>query len=78
MAQKNSDEAVEDSQGKATRNVACPTCGGDSVYSPANLARPFCSTRCKNMDLGAWASESFRVPTSVAPDELPFDGPQLQ
>jgi endogenous inhibitor of DNA gyrase (YacG/DUF329 family) len=48
------------------------------VYSPANLARPFCSTRCKNMDLGAWASESFRVPTSVAPDELPFDGPQLQ
>ena len=28
----------------------------------ANPFRPFCSERCKNLDLGAWASESFRVP----------------
>lgn len=45
----------------APRLVSCPGCGGDSVYALSNPFRPFCSDRCKNMDLGAWASESFRV-----------------
>ena len=44
------------------RIVRCPACGGDSVYAPGNPYRPFCSERCKNVDLGAWASEEFRVP----------------
>ena len=44
------------------RIVRCPACGGDSVYAPTNPYRPFCSERCKNLDFGAWASESFRVP----------------
>lgn len=48
-----------------TKLVTCPTCGGDSVYAPSNAFRPFCSDRCKNIDLGAWASEGFRMP---APD----------
>jgi endogenous inhibitor of DNA gyrase (YacG/DUF329 family) len=46
------------------RVVRCPACGGESIYAPTNPYRPFCSERCKNMDLGAWASESFRVPES--------------
>ena len=44
-----------------TRLVRCPGCGGSSVYSEQNLWRPFCSERCRQIDLGAWASESFRV-----------------
>jgi uncharacterized protein len=44
------------------RIVRCPACGGDSIYAPSNPYRPFCSERCKNVDLGAWASEEFRVP----------------
>jgi endogenous inhibitor of DNA gyrase (YacG/DUF329 family) len=44
------------------RTVTCPTCGGKSVYSPENRYRPFCSERCKNVDFGAWATESYRVP----------------
>lgn len=51
------------------RVVRCPACGGESVYAPANPYRPFCSERCKNMDLGAWASESFRVPEKPQRDE---------
>ncbi|MDO5692241.1 MAG: DNA gyrase inhibitor YacG [Pseudomonadota bacterium] len=43
------------------RTVRCPACGGPSVYVPENRYRPFCSERCKLHDLGAWASESFRV-----------------
>ena len=45
----------------APRMVRCPACGGPSVYAPENRFRPFCSERCKLHDLGAWASESFRV-----------------
>ena len=43
-----------------------------------NPFRPFCSERCKNMDLGAWASESFRVPDEAPPDDQPFGDPKLQ
>jgi endogenous inhibitor of DNA gyrase (YacG/DUF329 family) len=58
--------------------VKCPTCGGDSIYSPANRYRPFCSERCKNIDLGAWANENFRVPEETPPDDQNFGDPKLQ
>lgn len=51
------------------RVVRCPACGGDSIFAPSNPYRPFCSERCKNMDLGAWASESFRVPEKPQREE---------
>ena len=60
------------------RIVRCPACGGDSVYAPTNKWRPFCSERCKGMDFGAWASESFRVPDETPPDDLNFGDPKLQ
>ena len=60
------------------RIVRCPQCAGDSVYGPENPYRPFCSERCKNFDLGAWASESFRVPDETPPDDLPFGDPKEQ
>jgi uncharacterized protein len=60
------------------RVVRCPACRGDSIYAPTNPYRPFCSERCKNMDLGAWASESFRVPDESPPDDLPFGDPKEQ
>lgn len=60
------------------RIVRCPTCGGDSVYAPSNPARPFCSVRCKDIDLGAWASEEFRVPTEAPPEDTVFGDAKLQ
>jgi uncharacterized protein len=35
---------------------------------PANRWRPFCSERCRTADLGAWASEQFRVPAQLSTD----------
>jgi uncharacterized protein len=52
--------------------VTCPSCKGDSVFAPTNKWRPFCSERCKDHDLGAWASESFRVPSAVPPPDEVF------
>lgn len=61
------------------RIVTCPGCGGKSVYGPGNPYRPFCSERCKNLDLGAWASESFRMPEETPPDDDPVaPGSKLQ
>lgn len=57
----------------AGRMVPCPTCGGDSIYSPDNPYRPFCSERCKNIDFGAWASESYRVEAKPDPQDQPDD-----
>ena len=48
--------------GVAARLVACPACGAPAAYSPENPWRPFCSERCRQMDLGAWASEAYRIP----------------
>ena len=47
--------------------VTCPTCGGESVYALDNPFRPFCSERCKNVDFGAWASESYRLEARPTP-----------
>ena len=58
--------------------VVCPTCGGDSVYAPTNTFRPFCSERCKNIDLGAWANEDFRMPTEAPPEDETFGDPRCQ
>lgn len=59
------------------RQVRCPACAGASLYSPANPYRPFCSARCKGVDLGAWASEEFKLPDDTPPD-APFGDPRLQ
>jgi hypothetical protein len=44
------------------RIVACPQCAKDAEFSPQNVYRPFCSERCKLIDLGEWAMEEKRIP----------------
>ena len=58
-------------QGIVEKHVVCPRCGGDGLYAPSNPSRPFCSPRCRNIDLGAWSAEEFRLPAAppVGDDE---------
>jgi len=42
--------------------VNCPRCGAQVRWSAENRFRPFCSERCKLIDLGDWAMERYRVP----------------
>ena len=46
------------------REVPCPQCGGASVWSSDNPYRPFCSERCKMIDLGAWAESEYSIVTN--------------
>jgi endogenous inhibitor of DNA gyrase (YacG/DUF329 family) len=51
------------------RRVPCPTCRQPALFAPANPWRPFCSERCRSHDLGAWASEGYRVPAASPPED---------
>jgi len=62
----------------SVRIVRCPNCRGDSIYGPSNPYRPFCGARCKGMDFGAWADESFRVAAEMEPDEIAPTDSRLQ
>lgn len=42
--------------------VNCPTCDNAVKWDADNENRPFCSARCKLIDLGAWANEEYAVP----------------
>ncbi|WP_336938603.1 DNA gyrase inhibitor YacG [Acinetobacter modestus] len=48
------------------RTFPCPRCGAASTWE-GNEFRPFCSERCKLIDLGAWASDEYKLPTQDAP-----------
>lgn len=45
--------------------VKCPRCGKQVEYEE-NEWRPFCSERCKMLDLGAWADEEYSLPVENA------------
>lgn len=42
--------------------ISCPTCSQKNTWSTTNPFRPFCSERCKLIDLGEWAGEAKRLP----------------
>lgn len=44
-----------------SRVVQCPTCRADVIWSDSPH-RPFCSERCRLIDLGAWTEGKYRIP----------------
>ncbi|TCJ15400.1 DNA gyrase inhibitor YacG [Parasulfuritortus cantonensis] len=58
---------------KKIKTVACPTCGKPVEWRPENTYRPFCSERCKLIDLGEWAAEQYRVPAEEGGSGDPSD-----
>lgn len=52
----------------AVQRVKCPTCQREIDWSQSPF-RPFCSERCRLIDLGAWLTERHAIPGEPAPDE---------
>jgi uncharacterized protein len=63
---------VADRTARKPRQVNCPQCGALVLWERASPYRPFCSARCKMLDLGAWATESYRIPVAEDKD-IPED-----
>jgi len=56
----------------AATYVACPTCQTKAIWSTSNPDRPFCSARCKLIDLGEWANESYTIPQQTSEEDEVF------
>ncbi len=68
LSNASSDPAMPDKTSRpAPHTVACPQCGTPVEWSARSPFRPFCSERCKLIDLGAWAAERYRVPDEEPP-----------
>lgn len=52
-----------------TTRIACPICGKENEYFAEPLG-PFCSARCKMIDLGQWLGEEYRVSEPLRPDHF--------
>ena len=48
--------------------IQCPTCKQSVKWTPSNPNRPFCSERCRLIDLGAWAGEAHKIPGDSEPE----------
>jgi len=51
-------------------NVKCPTCQSTVAWSAEEKYKPFCSERCKLIDLGDWMDEKHRIIDEQAPDDF--------
>lgn len=53
--------------------VDCPTCKKQVSWDKNSPFRPFCSNRCKLIDLGEWANETNTIEGADLKDSLTFD-----
>jgi len=58
--------------------VTCPQCGKEHQWDTSNRFRPFCSERCKLIDLGRWANEEYRVARTADKDVQDYTEPPHQ
>ncbi|MFW6345300.1 MAG: DNA gyrase inhibitor YacG [Halomonas sp.] len=61
------------SESQRPLEVACPQCRKKVAWRDDNPYRPFCSERCRLLDLGAWADGSRRIAGEPAMDETEID-----
>jgi len=49
--------------------IKCPICGRENDFMAPPLG-PFCSIRCKRVDLGKWFGEDYKISEPLSPDHL--------
>ena len=58
---------------KMSMKVNCPTCSKSVIWNECSKFRPFCSDRCRLIDLGLWADEQHKITEKLdrsMPDEI--------
>jgi endogenous inhibitor of DNA gyrase (YacG/DUF329 family) len=54
-----------------TKTVSCPQCTKPVEWLPQEKWKPFCSERCKLIDLGDWAAENHRITDKTEASDMP-------
>jgi len=53
---------------KSANLLRCPSCG--AIVRPKEEDFPFCSDRCRKIDLGKWASGAYKISSPVLDPEV--------
>ncbi len=56
--------------------VKCPSCSSPVTWNAKSTFKPFCSERCKLIDLGDWAAEKHAIagePAYISDEQPPFE-----
>lgn len=69
-SQTTAEQAIDANTSAKTLTVRCPSCGLMHPYRTDNPYRPFCGKGCKAIDLGAWASEAYRVEAKPSTEDM--------
>ena len=56
------DDADQRRLGASSKVIECPSCNKPVAWVTENAFRPFCSERCRILDLGEWASDNRYIP----------------
>jgi endogenous inhibitor of DNA gyrase (YacG/DUF329 family) len=67
---------MDKNEKKPQRKIKCPQCGLSSIYSTENPHRPFCSERCRIIDLGQWADGTYSIPVDPSSVSGELDIPE--
>lgn len=54
---------------KEKRHIKCPICGKENDFFAEPMG-PFCSSRCKLIDLGRWLGEDYRISEPLRPEHF--------
>jgi len=57
---------------ESNKQVSCPNCKKQSAWSTENKFRPFCSERCKLIDLGEWAAGTYSIAQTHSEEDEVF------
>lgn len=57
--------------------ILCPICHAEKAVADDHAYRPFCSLRCKQVDLGNWLGEAYRISRPLRQEDLEDDEFQL-
>jgi len=78
QSKRDSSNLPPGNRGNTSPVVACPLCGREHRWDANNRFRPFCSERCKMIDLGRWANEEYRVEQPADQEKQEFTKPPHQ
>ena len=52
--------------------IRCPICKDTTKHDASNLFRPFCSERCRLIDLGKWVDEKYSIADASLDEHAQF------